>query len=148
MSQALQVGGETGTDANAALEGLSKFVGKTGDLKLGRELMKDLAVYAKATGTELDDMTDAAADVATALPEAADKNKQVLAVMRAIAGQGKLGAVEVKDLASQMAKLAANAGQFEGSAADNIITLGAMAQESRQRGGSASASQATQSVAS
>ncbi len=148
MSQALQVGGETGNDANAALEGLSKFVGKTGDLKLGRELMKDLAIYAKATGTELNDMTDAAADVATALPEAADKNKQVLAVMRAISGQGKLGAVEVKDLASQMAKLASNAGQFEGSAADNIITLGAMAQESRQRGGSASASQATQSVAS
>ena len=148
MEQALKIGADTGTDANTALEGLSKFVSKTGDLATGRELMRDLAVYAKATGTSLEDMTDAAGDVASALPEGADKGKQILSVMRAVAGQGKLGAVEMKDLASQMAKIAAQAGQFQGDAADNIITLGAMAQESRQRGGSASAREATQSISS
>lgn len=148
MSQALSVGKETGTDANQALEGLIKFTGKTGDLATGREIMKDLATYAKATGTQLDDMVDAAGDVATALPESANKGQEVLAVMRAIAGQGKLGAVEIRDLASQMAKLAANAGQIEGKTSENIVLLGAFAQEARQKGGAASATQAATSVAS
>lgn len=148
MQEALSTGKATGVDANAALEGLAKFTAKTGDLATGRELMKDLSIFAKATGTELDDMVDAAGDVAAALPNTADKGKVVSSVMRSIAGQGKLGAVEIKDLATQMAKLAANAGQIEGKAGQNIVTLGAFAQEARQRGGASSATQAATSVAS
>lgn len=148
MREALQLGSETGTDANTALEGLGKFVAKTGDLARGREIMKDLSVLAKATGTSLEDMTDAAGDVASALPDSATKGKEILTVMRAVAGGGKLGAIEMKDFASQMAKVAANAGAFNGKASDNMITLAAMAQESRQRGGSSSATQAATSVAS
>jgi hypothetical protein len=148
MNQAFQVGQATGTDANDALEGLSKFVAKTGDLQTGRDILKDMAVLAKATGTSLDDMVDAAGDVSTALPDGADKAERLRAVMQGIAGMGKVAAVEMKDFASQMAKIAANAGQFEGDASKNILTLSAMAQESRQRGGSASATQAATSVAS
>lgn len=146
MNQALSVGSETGTDANEALEALSKFTAKTGDLATGRDLLRDLAIYSKATGTNLADMADASADVATALPDTADKGQRVLAVMRAIAGQGKLGAIEIKDLATHMAKLAARAGQVGGDPSKNIAMLGSLAQEARQHGGASSAANATTSV--
>lgn len=139
---------QTGFSSNDLIEGLQKFVGKTGDLETGRTIMKDLAVLSKATGTNLEDMVDAAGDVSTQLGDIPDKGAVIAAVMKQIAGQGKLGAVEIKDLATQMAKIASQAGQIEGNVADNIALLGAFAQESRQRGGSASATQAATSVQS
>lgn len=147
MEQALSVGKATGTDANAAIEGLIKFAGKTGDLATGREILKDLAIYSKATGTNMDDMVDAAGDVSSALGDVPNKGDKIRLVMRSIAAQGKLGAVEMKDLASQMAKLAANATQIEGDVGENITLLGAFAQEARQRGGASSATMAATSVA-
>lgn len=148
MNDALDVGTRTGTDANTIMEGLGKFVGLTGDLKTGREMMESLAMLAKATGSEFDDMAAAAGNVSMNLDNTPDKAKRVEAVMRVIAGQGKMGAVEIKDMATQMAKIASQAGQFEGPVEDTIATLGAMAQESRAHGASASATQAATSVAS
>ena len=148
MNDALDAGKATGTDANEVLEGLGSFVGLTGDLQTGREALNELLVLAKATGSEFSDMASAAANVSNALPESATKGREVYAVMQAIAGQGKLGAVEIKDLASQMAKLAAGAGGFAGDRADTIRMLGVLAQEARSEGGAASASQAVNSVSS
>jgi hypothetical protein len=133
------------------MSGLQAFVGKTGDLRAGMALMKELGGLAKATGTDMGDMINAAGDAFTALegikdPE--DRLKRTASVMRVIAGQGKLGAVEIADLASQMAKLGANATAFEGNADDNVAMMGAFAQMSRKKGGSASATQAATSVAS
>lgn len=143
-------------DANAfsrseTMGGLQAFVGKTGDLEQGMRLMRDLGALSKATGTDLGDMVDAAGDVSNALsdiknPE--EKFKRIQATMKAIAGQGKIGAVEIKDLASQMAKLGASATAFEGDAAENVALMGAFAQMSRSKGGSSSATQAATSVAS
>lgn len=146
MQQSFAVGKETGTDANEVMEGLEKFVAKTGDLKLGRDMIRDMAVAAKATGTELSNMADAAGDVASNIEEGPDKAEKVKAVMTAIAAQGKVGAVEIKQLATQMAKLAAASSQFEGGAAKNMVVFGAMAQMSRQKGGAASASQAANTI--
>lgn len=146
MNQALQVGSETGFNANTAIEGLSSFVAKTGDLATGRELLKDMAVFAKATGASLDDMVNAAGDVSAQFGDMPNKAEIVKKTMAAIAGQGKLGAVEIKDLARQMAKIASVAGQIEGDIGDNIVTMGAFAQSARQRGGAASATQAATSA--
>jgi TP901 family phage tail tape measure protein len=148
MQEAQSVGMANAMDPTAALEGLSKFVAKTGDLKTGREVLGDMAMLSRATGTAMEDMVDAAGDVSANLGDIENKGPVISQVMRSIAGQGKLGAVEVKDMAVQMAKLAANAGQFEGDAASNIALLGAFAQEARQRGGASSATQAATSVAS
>lgn len=148
MDQAINTGRETGTNGNDALAGLEKFTAKTGDLQTGRDILKDMSILAKATGTSLEDMINAAGDVSTALGDVPNKAEKIHHVMTAVAGQGKLGAVEIKDFASQMAKIASAAGQFEGDTGKNILTLSAMAQESRQRGGSASATQAATSVAS
>lgn len=145
---ALRIGKLTGTDANDVVEGLQKFTGLTGDLQTGRELMQQLLMLSKATGSSFEDMAAAAANVANVLPETADKSKVIMQVMRAIAGQGKLGAVEIKDLAAQMAKLAAGAGAFGGDKAGTMIDLGALAQVARGKGGGASASQSVNAVQS
>lgn len=138
---------DTGTDRGEVLAGLRDFVGKTGDLQLGRDILGDMAKLSLATGSNLADMVNAAGEVANNLGDVQDKGKVVDAVMRQIAGQGKLGAVEIKDLATQMAKLAGNAGKFEGGAAKNMGVLGILAQEAKAHGGAANAAQATTSVA-
>lgn len=146
VKQAFSVGKTTGMDANDAIEGLGQFVGKTGDLATGRDILEQMAKLSRATGTNLSDMTSAAGDVATALGDIPNKGQAINQIMSSFAAQGKLGAVEIKDLSAQMAKLASQAPQFEGNMADNLAMLGALAQEARQRGGAASATQAATSV--
>lgn len=148
IAQARQIASETAFDPAAAIAGLQAFVGKTGDLDTGRAILKDMAVLSKATGTNLEDMVNAAGDASNALGDAPNKAERLQQIMRSIAGQGKLGAVEISDMAKQMAKLAANATQIEGDVGGNIALLGAFAQEARQRGGAASATMSATSVAS
>lgn len=135
------------------LQATSAFVGLTGDLAGARAIMGDLALLSNATGSNLTDMASAAASVSTALDQgfagtAQQRMDATSDVMRAIAGQGKVGAVEIKDLAAQMAKLAAASGQFAGKREDLLAFVGVMAQESRKAGGSASATQAATSILS
>lgn len=145
--QVRKVSIDTGMDANSGMKGLQEFVGKTGELDTGRAVLKDMAVLSRATGTEFQHMVSAAGEVSNILGDIPNKGEAIYAVMKGVAGEGKLGAVEISDMAKQMAKVASAAGQIEGDRANNILTLGAFAQEARQRGGAASASQAATSVA-
>lgn len=148
MAQAQQVGIDTASDPNKIMEGISAFTGKTGDLATAREVMGDLAMLAKATGANMEDLVSAAGDVSANLADGTDKGKQIGDVMKIIAGQGKLGAVEIKDLAKDMAKLASAASLVGGDRQGAMAQMGALAQVARQRGGSASAQQAATSVQS
>jgi hypothetical protein len=144
---AFRVGKATGSDANDVMAGLGDFVGKTGDLATGRDILMDMARLSRATGTNLSDMMAAAGGVAMAMGDTENKGDKLHSIMNSFAAQGKLGAVEIKNLAVQMDKLSAQAGQFEGNLADNMVMLGSLAQEARQRGGAANATQAANSVA-
>ena len=146
INESFAIGNATGTAANDVMGGMQQFVGKTGDLESARAVMGDLAKLSKATGSSLEDMADAAADVSNQLGDVPDKGARIKDVMMTIAGQGKLGAVEIKDLASQMAKVVASAQMFEGDTGEGMKTLGAIAQETRAHGGAASASQAATAV--
>ena len=138
----------TGFGRNEGLDALQKFVGVSGDLETGRAVLKDMATLARATDSSLDDMVEAAGNAANQLGDTKDKGAQLHAIMAAVAGQGKIGAVEIKDMARQMAALAAQAPMFGGNPADNIMMMGVLAQEARQRGGAKSAAQATTAVTS
>jgi TP901 family phage tail tape measure protein len=127
--------------------GVLAFQKKTGDLGLGFEIMEGLAEIGVATGTKFDDMADAAGDVANILGDIPDKGKTVIDVFKTMAGQGARGAVEISDLASGMAKLAAAAGRFEGDRGTSLKRMGALAQLARATGGAASANEATTAVA-
>lgn len=130
--------------------GLQAFVAKTGDLQTGLDIMKELGKVAKATGTDMNDMLDAAGDVSNGLGEnfAGNRGQTIINTMKGFAGQGKVGAVEIKDLAAQMAKLSAASGAFEGKPEEIMATMGGLAQMSRKLGGSATATQAATSVLS
>jgi hypothetical protein len=138
------IGTEFGIDQDTALSGLEKFVGKTGDLKTGLELMKGLAQTSRATGSSFEDMADAAGDVFNT--DTAQSAASVADTMRNVAAQGKLGAVEMKNLAVQMAKIGAASGSFGGNAKENVMKMGALAQAARGSGGAANAANAATAV--
>lgn len=145
---AFRVGKTTGSDANDVMKGLGDFVGKTGDLATGRDILMDMARLSRATGTNLSDMMSAAGGVAMAMGDTQDKGEKLNTIMAGFAAQGKLGAVEIKDLAKQVDKLSSVAGQYEGNMGDNMAMMGALAQNARQRGGANSATAAATAVAS
>jgi hypothetical protein len=136
-----------GLDAGDVLGGLEKFTAVAGDLETGRKTLEDMAKLAIVTGSGMENVVDAAGQVAAILPEGEGKAQRVADVMKAMAGQGRLGAVELKDMAVQMAKVASAAGRIEGDPAENIKRLGALMQLARQRGGATGGAQAATSIA-
>lgn len=130
-------------ETGGALEAFQK---KTGDLRGGMALLDRFAERAGATATKLDEYADAMGDVWLALGDAPNKSQRVLEVMDAITIQGARGAVEVRDLATHMARLASVAPRFEGEVGQNVIKMGALAQLARAKGGAPSAAEAARSV--
>ncbi len=147
LREAQRVQGFTGMES---LEGLGAFVDVTGDLESARKMLTSMSQVALATSTNLTDLAGAMGTAFIPLQDAiADPAKRLEAlnrVMRATAGMGAVGAVEVKDLASEMAGLAATSSKFAGDAQRNLDVMVAMAQATRQRGGASSAAEAVTSV--
>jgi hypothetical protein len=148
LQEARSVSNETGIDTTEALDALRAFVAKTGDLQTGRDTLADMAKLSRATGTSLEDMANASAEVTNALGDMPNKAGVTKTIMQQIAGQGKLGAVEIRDMAKQMAKLAAMSHRFVGGVTANVSEMGIIAQEAKLRGGAVSATQAATSVVS
>lgn len=151
IAQARQIGNQFAFDPEQVVEGLAAFTSKTGELDVARASLAGLAELSRATGTNLEDMVAAAGEADKALGSAfgspQEKAESLNRIMRVIARQGKLGAVEIRDLAVQMGKLSASAPQFEGSVETTMATLGAMTQFSIGGGGATSARQAATSIA-
>lgn len=135
------------TTAGEVLAGQEAFVAKTGDLETARAVTEDLAKLSAAFGANLEDVVDAAGDVSSVLGDVPNKAERVKGIMKDTAAMGKLGAVEMKDFATQMAKIASAAPSFEGDAGENIRKLTALTQFARAKGGAASATQAATATA-
>jgi hypothetical protein len=147
MAQVIDTSKKTGTDANTTLEGLRKFVDLTGDLALGREILQDLEMLAKATGTSMEDMVASGGELSLALGDTDHKAEKIVHLMKQFAGQGEMGAISIRALSKSMARVASSAGQFEGDRSKNIAFLGVIGQEARRGGGAASPAQAATAVA-
>lgn len=155
MADIQKTGESYGIDQMDIAGALDKFVGKTGELQTGREMLDSFAKTAKATGASMEDVAAAAGAISNKLGDVPDKANAINKVMLAIAGQGKVGAVEIKDLATQMEKLTSQASKFQSNAAlkglvgndtgANIAMLGVLAQAARKTE-KGSAAQATQSA--
>lgn len=146
QKEAMKVAMATATDPTKALEGLQKFVAVTGDLETGRKILGDMAKLSNATGSNLEDVVSAAGEVSAKLGDIPDKGTAINAIMRQISGQGKLGAVEMRDFAKQLAQVAAAAPRFQGTTQSNIGEMAILLQEARQLGGARSAAQAGTAV--
>ncbi|HKY39248.1 MAG TPA: hypothetical protein VJN18_25095 [Polyangiaceae bacterium] len=140
-----------GFTGQEALTGLEEFTSVTGRLDVARAIIQDMGQLALATGTELNDLMAAAGNafipIADKIKEPKEQMAALVDVMGAFAAQGNLGAVEIRQLATEMAGLAATTQRYSGSPTRLLKTVGAMAQAARQRGGASSAAEATTSVA-
>lgn len=147
LKESRQIEGFTGMEA---LNAAGAFVDLTGNLDIARKMLPELSRLALATGTSFDDLAAAAGNAFIPLSDKIkDPQKQLealMSTMQAIAGQGQVGAVEIKDLATEMAGLAATTNLIKGDPAELLKTVGAMAQAARQRGGASSAAEAVTSV--
>lgn len=147
LKEAQQVRGYTGAEVLSAMQGFSE---KTGDLDAARAVVKDLGPLALATATDFGAMGEAAGQAFNVIKDTVkdpiERLKAVNDVMRTLAAQGNLGAVEIKDMVTELAGLGAATRKFEGGPAGLIKTMGAMAQASVARGGSSSPAEATSAV--
>lgn len=129
-----------------AASGVFGFQKLTGDLTMGLSLLDKMAERSAATATSVTDYAAAMGNVSNALGDIPNKEQRILEIMDAITVQGARGAVEVSDMATQMARVAAAAGKFGGDKGENIKMAGALVQMARAEGGAPSAAEASRSV--
>lgn len=116
-------------------DAVAQFVSKTGNLDVARQSQGVFATVASATGSSIQDVSAAAADLfqkfdITSVEGMSD-------AMAALAFQGKAGAFELKDAASQFAKLSAAASRFGlDKGAGGVRVLGGLTQIARTATGS------------
>jgi len=130
-------------------EATQTYINLTGDLKGALPLMDKLALLSRATGTNLSDAAQAAADMSVQFEGLPDKGKRVADMLGIAAMQGKTGALELFQIAKQMPRIVSQAGFFAGDKSVAMGNLLAATQITRRYGGAGSPAQAatvTQSV--
>lgn len=136
LREAQGVKGFTGMES---LEALEAFQAKTGEIDTARKLMADLAELSLATGANLGDLGNTAGQAFNVLKDQikdpVELMRQLKELMPVLAQQGRLGAVEISDLARDFGKLGAATRMFEGDAPDLLRSMGAFAQIAVARGG-------------
>lgn len=113
---------------------LSRFAAISGRLGVGEKLSGTFADLSQAYGADAGDVGSTAGFVAKSILQknssigAEELQKQVTDVLLAMASQAKVGAIEFKDLATQMAKVTTAAGGASGEMVDLITDMGAFMQ--------------------
>lgn len=124
-----------GVKAADIAEGAAGFVAKTGDLGAARRFSPTFATVASATGSDVKDIANAAADLFQKFDITGIKEMQD--ALAALTFQGKAGAFELKDAATQFAKISAAAERFGiAKGAVGLRTLGGLTQIARTATGS------------
>lgn len=147
LAESQQVRGFTGEEVLTSMAG---FVEKTGDLEAARKLMGELSQLSLATGADFGELGQAAGQAFNVIrDQVKDPVKQIEMlndVMKTLAMQGTMGAVEIKDLATELASLGAATRKYLGDPDVLLKTVGAMAQATVARGGAPSAAEAATAI--
>lgn len=123
-----------GISAESIAEAVQGFVGKTGRLDIAREQQGTFATVASATGADVQDIAAAAADLFQKFDVTSVNDMRE--ALSALAFQGKAGAFELKDAASQFGRLSAAAAGFNvGKGQTAVRTLGGLTQIARSATG-------------
>lgn len=124
-----------GVTAESIAEAVQGFVGKTGRLDIARQQQGTFATVASATGADVQDIANAAADLFQKFDVTSVNDMRE--ALSALAFQGKAGAFELKDAASQFGRLSAAAAGFNVGKGQNAVrTLGGLTQIARSATGS------------
>jgi hypothetical protein len=147
-SEARKTAQAQGFTTEQTLRSQTKFVDLTGNLDDARKALPSIMKLSGATGTDPEKMAEAWANVSRHMGDIPDKAAKVEGLMRLIAGQGRVGSIEIKDEAKDLGKIAAMADKFGGDRATSIGKLATLAQLAKAEGGAASSAQAATSVVS
>jgi len=146
--EARKVAKDQRMDTEQMLRAQTKFVDITGNLNDARGALSGIAALSGATGTDPEKMAEAWANVSRHIGDVPNKAQKVEGLMRLIAGQGRVGSIEIKDEAKDLGKIAAMADKFGGDRAETIGKLTTLAQLAKAEGGAASSAQAATSIVS
>ncbi len=114
---------DTGIAAADVLAGAQAYVGFTGDAAGAKDAMKMFSDVAVATGASVADVAQGMASLKTSMGITAKEGE---AAFSALIVQGKGGAVEIKDMASELASLAPQFALFKGGKGlDGLREMGA-----------------------
>ena len=142
--------GVRGFTGEETLNAMSAFYTPTGNLDAAMAASQDIGKLALATSTNFDDMAQAAGMAFNVIRDSiTDPIKQIEAmneVLRTLTAQGGLGAVEIRDMATELAGLGAASRVFTGGPTELLKSMGALAQVSVARGGATNAAEATTAV--
>lgn len=116
------------------LSAVEKIVSKTGNLEFAQENLKNLAYTISATGAAGNDVGAMAADLFEKF-NIKDAN-QMIATLGMLVNQGKAGAFELRDLATQGERVTAAYGQMGRTGVEAAAEMGAMLQMARKATGS------------
>jgi TP901 family phage tail tape measure protein len=133
--QLMKVSNATGVSRNELVKGAQAYVSLTGDAKGAIAATQLFAEVAAGTGASMDDVSATAAALKQNLKiDPKDFRKAFDVLVK----QGKIGAIEIKDLASKMANIAPQFSTFAGArSVEGMSELGAMLQVAKQGFGSA-----------
>lgn len=130
------VSADTAIAKDQVLAGASQYVALTGDAQGAAQAMAAFARIAQASGASVADVATATASLKTSMGLSAG---DIEAAFSAMIIQGKEGAVEIKDLAGELASLAPQFAQFRGAQGlGGIREMGAAMQVVMKGAGSAS----------
>jgi hypothetical protein len=129
-----KTGIETGVAGEDIATGVQAFVTKTGDLDTAVKNHKVFAQVAQATGAAVEDVASAAADLSDKMDiKSVADMKEALATLML---QGKKGAFELRDMATQFPRIAAAAASFGIKGVAGLTQLGGFLQVARTATGS------------
>lgn len=126
---------ETAIGSADILAGAQTYIDLTGDIDGAEKAMKSFARIAQASGSSVSDIATATASMQMTMGlQAGDIEK----VFSGLITQGKVGAISLKDMASELSTLGPMMSKFQnGTGAEGIATMGAAFQVVRQGAGSA-----------
>lgn len=160
IADATRAGIATGIDTNEILQGVEKYVAHTGDLETVTKHMVDIGKVAKANGSTFNDMAQAMSEIANEMVGVEDKGAAAFQVVRALAGQGQVTAIELRDQAKYVAMVTSQSNFYKidprhkatlekqgitDEVGQRMAVIGGLAQMARSKGGRVTARMAMQS---
>lgn len=138
LKKAAEIGNTFGMSTEVVMDGFDKFFSKSGDAKAGFAGIAELVELATATGADLGEL----AQMAGKFHMSSSGIKETMDLARTVAGMGRKGSVDPRELAQYGGRITAAAQDFanKGSAAK---ALAAMAQQTAATGGADNAADAT-----
>lgn len=138
---ASRVGTQFGIETTSVIEGLDAFVQKSGDVEAGMKLISKMAELATATGADLSELSKTAGIVQMSTRNTDD----TMSVMREMAGMGRAGSVDLRDLQQYGGRITSASTLFANKRSA-MTSIGAIVQQAAATGGATDAAEATTSI--